>query len=134
MAAADRDLKGAIAATRFGLGARPGEIAEASRDPQGWLKAQIRPEGAEIPRSNDETAARRIADLREFQQQRQMEKREVANGQAGPEARDPVKLAQKMLRDDTQGDFLARVQLGTTTGASFRERWALFWTNHFTVA
>ncbi|MDB5494473.1 MAG: hypothetical protein JWP86_1810 [Phenylobacterium sp.] len=134
MAAADRDLKGAIAATRFGLGARPGEIAEASRDPQAWLKVQIRAEGAEIPRSNDETAARRIADLREFQQQRQMAKREVANGQAGPEARDPVKLAQKMLRDDTQGDFLARVQLATATEASFRERWALFWTNHFTVA
>lgn len=136
MAAADRDLKAALAATRFGLGARPGEIAEASRDPQGWLKAQIRPEGADIPRGADETAARRIADLREFQQQKREVKQEGAanGGQAAPDARDPVKLAQKMLRDDTQGDFLARVQLATTTEASFRERWALFWTNHFTVA
>jgi Flp pilus assembly pilin Flp len=40
----DRELKGAIAATRFGLGAKPGEIAEAARDPGGWLKAQIRRE------------------------------------------------------------------------------------------
>jgi uncharacterized protein (DUF1800 family) len=136
MAAADRDLKAAIAATRFGLGARPGEIAEAARDPQGWLKAQIRPAGADLPTSGGETAAQRIADLREFQQQRRMEKQEVANAGTPPtpQQRDPVKLAQKMLRDDTQVDFLSRVQLATVTPASFRERWTLFWTNHFTVA
>jgi uncharacterized protein (DUF1800 family) len=137
VAAADRDLKAAIAATRFGLGARPGEIAEAARDPQGWLKAQIRREGADQPQAGGETAAQRIADLREFQQQRRMEKQEIATAgasQAAPEKRDPVKLAQKMLREDTQVDFLARVQLAAATPASFRERWTLFWTNHFTVA
>jgi uncharacterized protein (DUF1800 family) len=31
-------------------------------------------------------------------------------------------------------DFLNRARLGCTTDASFRERWALFWFNHFTVA
>ena len=31
----------AIAATRFGLGARPGELAAADRDPSGWLLAQL---------------------------------------------------------------------------------------------
>ncbi|MBV9990247.1 MAG: DUF1800 domain-containing protein [Alphaproteobacteria bacterium] len=34
-------LEGAIAAHRFGLGARPGEIARASSDPKGWLMSQI---------------------------------------------------------------------------------------------
>src|SRR5690242_3661274 len=34
-------LEGAIAAHRFGLGARPGEIAAASRDPKAWLIAQL---------------------------------------------------------------------------------------------
>lgn len=134
MAAADRDLKAAIAATRFGLGARPGEIAEAARDPQGWLKAQIRPEGADLPKSNGESAAKRIADLRDFQQQRREMKQEAADKTATREARDPVKMAQKLLREDTAQDFLARVQLGASTEASFRERWALFWANHFTVA
>jgi uncharacterized protein (DUF1800 family) len=41
------DLMAAIAATRFGLGARPGEIDAARADPQGFLKAQIRAEGAD---------------------------------------------------------------------------------------
>jgi uncharacterized protein (DUF1800 family) len=31
----------AIAANRFGLGARPGEIAAAGRDPKGWLADQL---------------------------------------------------------------------------------------------
>ena len=32
-------LQGAIAANRFGMGARPGEIRAAASDPRGWLKA-----------------------------------------------------------------------------------------------
>src|SRR6202012_2995118 len=43
------DLNPAIAVTRFGLGARPGEIEAARADPQGFLKAQIRPQGADQP-------------------------------------------------------------------------------------
>ena len=31
-------------------------------------------------------------------------------------------------------DFIARTRLAATTDADFRERWALFWCNHFTVA
>ena len=36
------DQMAAIAATRFGLGARPGEIDYGKRDPKAYLKAQIR--------------------------------------------------------------------------------------------
>src|SRR3954464_4431175 len=43
------DLPAAIAVTRFGLGARPGEIAAARSDPRGWLKAQIARQGADQP-------------------------------------------------------------------------------------
>lgn len=37
------ELLGAIATTRFGLGASKGEIAAAKSDPRGWLLAQIGP-------------------------------------------------------------------------------------------
>lgn len=33
----------AIAVNRFGLGARPGDIGTAARDPHAWLAAQIDP-------------------------------------------------------------------------------------------
>jgi len=39
-------LQATVAANRFGLGARPGEIAALVSDPRGWLKAQLRPEPA----------------------------------------------------------------------------------------
>ena len=45
------DPRGAIAANRFGLGARPGELAAIGSDPTGWLEAQLgrrRPLPAEL--------------------------------------------------------------------------------------
>lgn len=128
------DLDAAIAVTRFGLGARPGEIAEAKRDPRGYLTAQIRPQGADQPQTNGETSAERIASFREYQQDRREMKAGADDGQPAPETRDPVKIAQRMLREDTATDFLGRTRLASETNASFRERWALFWANHFTVS
>jgi len=131
MALADRDLNAAIAVTRFGLGARSGEIAEARSDPQGFLRAQIRPQGADQPQTDGETAAQRIAKVRALREARSDQR---AAAPADAEAPDPVKMAQRLLRQSAGGDFLARVQLAATTPAGFRERWALFWANHFTVS
>src|SRR5579871_2562192 len=126
--ATDPNLKAAIAATRFGLGARAGDIAALSADPIGALKAQIRAEGADQPAGQVESGAQRIADLRVFQQDRRQMRRE-----GDPANADPVKEAQKMLREDAGAEFLGRATLAATTSAAFRERWALFWFNHFTV-
>ena len=129
---ADRDLDAAIAITRFGLGAKPGEIARARSDPKGFLAAQIRPSGADQPRTNGETSAQRIAGFRVYQQDKQ--RRAASEGEPASDARDPVKIAQRMLRDDVATDFMARARLGAETDAGFRERWTLFWANHFTVS
>ena len=127
------DMMAAIAATRFGLGARPGEIAAARSDPRGFLTAQIRPQGADQPQAGAEGSAQRLSDFRDYQMQKRDAK--AAQGEVGGNPKpDPLKDAKKMLRDDTGGDFLARAQLASTTDAAFRERWALFWANHFTVS
>lgn len=127
------EMMAAIAATRFGLGARPGEIAAARSDPRGFLAAQIRPQGADQPLAEAESSAQRLSDFRDYQ----MQKRDAAVGKdatGGASKPDPLKDAKRMLRDDTGGDFLARAQLASTTDAAFRERWTLFWANHFTVS
>jgi len=153
MALADQDLKAAIAATRFGLGAKPGEIAQARSDPQGFLRAQIRRQGADQPAGGTMSTAQRMAEFREYRRERKEERVEKASavrtappGDASPgaamtdsaparnEARDPVKVVGNMLRKDISGDFTARAQLAATTDAAFRERWTLFWANHFTVS
>ena len=125
----DPDLKASIAVTRFGLGARPGQIATASPDPVAYLKAQIRPEGADQPSGQFQTSAENFAGLREFQAVRREAKRD-----GDPAAVDPVKQAQKMIRSGAGGEFIARAALASETEAGFRERWALFWFNHFTVS
>ena len=45
-------LNAAIALTRFGLGAGPGEIEAVGDDARGWLAAQIRPGGAPSPQGD----------------------------------------------------------------------------------
>ena len=150
MAASPNDLNAAIAATRFGLGAKAGEIAGAAKDPRAHLKAQIRREGADLFKTDGETSGQRLAEFREYRQQRVAADRQGAKaevmqdaamqdgamkdgaGKAG--AADPVKMAQQFIRQNTAGDVLGRVQLATGTDAGFRERWALFWANHFTVS
>jgi len=122
----------AIAVTRFGLGARPGELETVKADPQGWLTGQIRRDGADQPQANPATAAQRYAEVREYTQQRREERKDGDFDKANRQ--DPAKMAARLLRDDTAVDFLARAQLAASTDASFRERWTLFWCNHFTVS
>jgi uncharacterized protein (DUF1800 family) len=126
-----RDLEAAIAATRFGLGAKAGEIAEAARDPRGWLKAQIRAGGAETFSTGGEASNQRLAEFRDYRRQRLMAEQ---SGQAKGDGDDPVMKARQFVRENASGDILARVRLATQTEAGFRERWALFWANHFTVS
>ena len=129
----------AIAVTRFGLGAKPGELDAVMADPPSFLAAQIRGSGADQPQANPETAAQRLAEFKDYaafrQDARRDRKADTAKDAAPtPPERDPVKLAQKLLREETAVDFLTRAQLAANTDAAFRERWALFWCNHFTVS
>ncbi len=129
---ADLELDAAIALTRFGLGAGPGDLTEVRSDPRGWLAAQIRPQGADQPQPNAQTAAQRFEEFRVYRQD-QKSARTDSDGKVSDD-KDPVKIAQRMLREETGGDFLARAALGASTPAGFRERWTLFWANHFTVS
>ncbi|MDO8410775.1 MAG: DUF1800 family protein [Phenylobacterium sp.] len=131
MALPDRDLQAAIAVTRFGLGARPGEIAEARRDPQGFLKAQLRTRPAKPPRAMplDRTEA-----IRAFSEAQSAFVQ--ANRRQSPEAQalhPELSTLRKALRDKIQSDVVQRAAHGATTESAFAERWALFWANHFTV-
>jgi uncharacterized protein (DUF1800 family) len=134
--ALNSDIDAAIAATRFGLGARPGEIAAAKSDPRGFLKSQIRPTGADQPPGEFPPVGASLAGYAEFQAAKKAERMENAAqpapdpAMAGKPARD-VKRSQYVNIDE---EVMARARLGAATDAGFRERWALFWSNHFAVA
>lgn len=126
-------LQGAIAATRFGMGARPGEIKAASSDPRGWLKAQIRSDAAVISDQG-------LMSVKEVFEERQDAATSVPPAQRGKDgvASEAQQMArQQMLRDTREALFreiAARSQQAATTPDSFAERWSRFWANHFTVA
>lgn len=132
MAPPDRDLQAAIAATRFGLGARPGEIAAARTDPQGFLLAQTRPARPGVPARA--LPLERVEALQSFRQaQSAFQEANRRQDRKAQDLRAEVGTTRAALRDQIAADVLQRAVLGATTDQSFSERWALFWANHFSV-
>ena len=97
------NLNAAIAATRFGLGARAGEIDAARGDPRGFLLAQIRDSGADPTRQTPATSAQRMAAYFAFKAARSTDK------QDGPQAKVETKKDRGQLRDDASNDFMDRL-------------------------
>ena len=144
----------AIALTRLGLGARPGEIEHVAADPRGWAVAQIRPQGAPQPSGAFSDTAQRVAQYIDYQSDAGQVRRDRRSApQAGatstpmaqtahapdtdPDAvarREARQAARREITQDTAQEFLARAQLGATTDDGFAERWALFWANAVTVS
>ena len=144
----------AIALTRLGLGARPGEIESVAADPRGWATAQIRPQGAPQPSGQFADTAQRVAQYVDYQSDAGLVRRDrrsapqagatstpMAQTAPGPDAdpdavarREARQAARREITQDTAQEFLARAQLGASTDDGFAERWALFWANAVTVS
>ncbi|MBC7769028.1 MAG: DUF1800 domain-containing protein [Phycisphaerales bacterium] len=135
----------AIAANRFGFGARPGDLRAIAGDPRGWIKAQFAPQAsmpapiAALPPGEDDLlafgrwiAARRLRRGNAEGIERQAERQGVSDEEL------------RML--STEEDFIAtfrsravtaigaRIEAAITSSAPARERAVHFWSNHFTVS
>jgi len=128
-------LTASIATNRFGLGARPGELAAASKDPKAWLAQQlkhtsnfaIKAKGLPTTRMAAEALSSYLDDLKA--------KTSRAAGKLAPEAQEEAILKPlKQLQDILVAEVEARTLRGMTAEASFAERLVLFWSNHFTVS
>ena len=121
-------MEAEIAVLRFGLGARPGEIAAAS-DPKRWLKSQIKgavrlASAVRLAPSNEIVAA-----YLEAREQRESMRRESASDPKP--AFNPVKQA---YQPHYRAQVLARAQSAAATDSPFAERLVHFWSNHFAVS
>jgi uncharacterized protein (DUF1800 family) len=126
MASAGRQ-QAAIAANRFGLGARPQDQLGAL--PQEWLLDSIAAYRARPPALNalepGEVLARRFFEVqRRFRQLR----RTMATGTAGPNP------ASELADQGYAAQLRARVTMAVEGPASFVERLVHFWANHFAVS
>ena len=126
----------AIATNRFGLGARPGELANVAPDPRGWLLAQLSGGSPPVPGAaaleGSEAILARAAVLREEMRDR---KRATA---------DPRDSEEK-LRRAAQGigayyrplyvaEVQARFRAAVASDRPLVERLVQFWANHFAVS
>jgi uncharacterized protein (DUF1800 family) len=133
MARVNQTMEAALAVTRFGLGARPGEIEAVAADPRRWLEAQIRPGGAPNPAGRLFDSETRVGQLLDYNELARERRRDEGGDDA--EARfEALRDSRRELTEQTGEEFLARAQLGATTADGFAERWALFWANLFTVS
>jgi uncharacterized protein (DUF1800 family) len=122
-----------IAVLRFGLGARPGDLAAAADDPRGWLRTQTRgivPLAGTTPLAPSDQIFAGVLAARE-------ERREM-NRDAAVRSDSDLKVAANVLRDaylpHYHAQVLARAQSAALTARPFAERLVHFWTNHFAIS
>jgi uncharacterized protein (DUF1800 family) len=136
MTAKPEDTAAAIAANRFGLGARPGELAVVARDPEGWLTKQLK--GAppvlagEGLKPSSETLAKVIGLRKEVAAVRRDRKKDGASGEQAQVAT-ALKLP-SVYRPVYLDEAFARFSHSVATERPFLERLTQFWTNHFAVS
>ena len=130
-------MQAEIAVLRFGLGARPGDLAAASADPRAWLKSQIQspaPLAVEARLAPSDQIFEALVAARD---ERQEMKRESAAKSADAQAQD-AKVAFNAVREAYQPHYraqvLARAQSAALTSRPFAERLVHFWSNHFAVS
>ena len=120
-----------IAANRFGLGARPGELAELDGNARRWLLDQLegpsrRPAAfADFPDSA--TVLEAVWDLRRTE-------REQIRARTDEPDDDFVRRYGQTVREHYVDQANARYRTAAATGQPFLERLVHFWSNHFAIS
>jgi uncharacterized protein (DUF1800 family) len=135
MTATQKDPAAAIAANRFGLGARPGDLDVVARDPEDWLTRQLKGappklEGAGLAPSS-KTLAQVLEARQEVAEQRRRKKQDMDGD--GAQVAAALKLP-AIYRPVYVDEAVARFTHAVSTDRPFLERLTQFWTNHFAVS
>jgi uncharacterized protein (DUF1800 family) len=133
----------AIAANRFGLGARPRDGRSIGTDARGWLQAQLeRPPSSTAPATPE--SARVLAEVRDLRVARQIAAQARANlvRPPSPDAPAPapgidaqaIREFGTFVREHYVAQTTERHRLAIETERPFVERLVHFWSNHFAVS
>lgn len=134
----DISTQAAIAANRFGFGARPGELLNIASDPRGALLAQVQSPYRAPPAlaglsSGSDILATFLAARAERAAERKAAARNAAAG-APDEIAKVTDGVRKQLLPHYLAQAAARTRIAVTSDAAFRERLVHFWSNHFAVS
>jgi uncharacterized protein (DUF1800 family) len=125
----------AVAANRFGLGARPGEFAQIGSQPRDWLRAQLAGGPPLLTDGELRNSADILARALEARREQRAAKRAVADNPSEQSngAAALLKVGQ-IYRPVYIDEATARLREGVSTDRPFVERLTYFWTNHFAVS
>jgi uncharacterized protein (DUF1800 family) len=123
-------MQAEIAVLRFGLGARPGELAAAASEPRAWLMSQVRgaaPLAVNTPLApSDQIFAALLAAREQRQKLLQDSPAQAADA--------VVNAVREAYQPHYRAQVLARAQSAALTTRPFAERLVHFWSNHFAVS
>jgi uncharacterized protein (DUF1800 family) len=133
----------AIAANRFGLGARPGDGRAIGSDPEGWLLAELdRP--AAVPPAGTPESARVLAEARDLRAVRQVTEQVRANVTRRDDSAAPppsprideqaIRELGQFIRERYVAQTVERHRRALETDRPLLERLVHFWSNHFAVS
>jgi uncharacterized protein (DUF1800 family) len=132
------DYSSAIAANRFGLGAKPGELDVIGSDARGWLAAQLKGAAPVLSGAGLRPTADILSDAAAIRQQLQSQRRAAAA--APPAASESAEILAtvmrlpQLLRPIYIGEIQARLRNAVSTERPWVERLVYFWSNHFAVS
>ena len=116
----------AIAANRFGLGARPGELAAIGSDAREWLRAQLTAPASLLADGGLRSSADVLTEALAL-------RREIRSARKSGDAAQVKKLPQ-LLRPVYVAEATARLSSAVSSERPFIERLVQFWSNHFAVS
>jgi len=122
-----------LAANRFGLGARPGELVDIAHDPKGWVLAQLEaaPDDASSLRGLPGTSDY-LARFSRFRLDHRRARERIARGEPDTGAALPTLV--ERFGADKQAEIGQRARQQCLTQTPVVERLTMFWSNHFTVS
>jgi len=126
----------AIAANRFGLGARPGELTSIGADPRGWLAAQLKGGAPQIDAAGLRSSSDIISETLELRREQREMRRDAkgANDADKDAAAKALLKLPKIYRPIYISEVNARLSHAVASDRPFVERLTQFWTNHFAVS
>ena len=121
-------IETAIAVNRFGLGARPGDLARAGDDPKAWLLNQLQgPPRLPAELASLAGSAGILVEVQEAREERREARQRSADGEEVPGIG-------RVLRRHYMAQTGARYAIASSTDHPFNERLVHFWSNHFAVS
>jgi len=124
-------INAAIAANRFGLGSRPGDLKTIDRDPANWLLDQLQgPSRQPGELKGLPATAEVLLEVQDLRRKRR-EMRQLVDDESAP---DFVNAYGRTVRSHYIEQTQARYRHAASTEYPFYERLVHFWSNHFAVS